>query len=67
MPTAIGLVCLLAVAGAVAYGAILVGACIGEWCVVAGRWLREFCRDLRGAVEDDPARDCARDSEEDMP
>jgi len=53
MPTAIGLVCLLAVAGAVAYGAILVGAML---------W--DFCRDLRGAVEDDPARDCARDARE---
>ena len=53
MQTAIGIVCLLAVAGAVAYGAILVGA-----------WLRDFARDLRGAVEDDPARDCARDARE---
>ena len=53
MQTAIGIVCIFAVAGAVAYGAILVGA-----------WLRDFARDLRGAVEDDPARDCARDARE---
>jgi len=26
--------------------------------------LWDFCRDLRGAVEDDPARDCARDARE---
>ena len=57
MKTAIGIACLVAVGGAVLYGAILVG-----------KWLLDFWRELGQALDDDPARDCGRDShEEDRP
>jgi len=49
-----GIICLVAVLSALAYGALLVGG-----------WLVELWRDWRAALDDDPARDARRDSKED--
>lgn len=53
MRTAAELVCLVAVGGAVAYGAMLVYV-----------WALDFCRDLFGALRDDPRAESDRDARE---